>query len=235
MIDYLIDIDTDLFLFFNGMHCDFFDRFMMAFTGKMVWVPMYVTMAVMLFRRYNWRVASGYLIAIGLAILVTDQMIASHIRPFFERLRPSHVDSPICGLVHVVNGYRGGLYGFPSCHGANSFCLAVFLSLLVREWRFGIAVFAWAALHSYTRLYLGVHYPGDLLVGAGLGSCIGVIMYYASRFLSRRIMSADRFPVRTDETIMFGNKSVTFRLSDMVIAVMLITTVAITAYSFIFQ
>lgn len=234
MIEFLTDIDTSVFLFFNGLHNDFFDRFMMAFTGKTVWIPMYVTMAVMLFRRYNWRIASGYLIAIGLAILVTDQMIASHIRPFFERLRPSHVDSPVCELVHVVNGYRGGLYGFPSCHGANSFCLAVFLSLLVRERRFAVAVFSWAVLHSYTRLYLGVHYPGDLLVGAILGSCIGAVMYCASRFLSRRMMSAGNFPVMIDETIKLGNKSLTFLLSDMVVAVMLLTTIAIIAYSFNF-
>lgn len=230
MLDFLLNIDSELLLFFNGCHNRFFDCFMMAFTGRYVWIPMYAVMAVMLFWKYNWRVAVVYAVAIGCAILITDQMIASHIRPFFERLRPSHLDNPISGLVHVVDGYRGGTYGFPSCHAANSFCLAVFLTLAVREKRFALFVFAWAILHSYTRLYLGVHYPGDLTVGAIVGSCVGAVICLAAKLVCR-FARIDKLPVKVSESIAIKGKTVVFRLTDTVVCAMLLTTAIIIIYS----
>ena len=176
-MDFLIDLDTSVFLWFNGMHTPLLDDFMMIFTGRFVWVPMYLAIAALLFKTFGRRLAVIYILGIALAITATDQTCATLIRPIVERLRPSNLENPLSALTQVVDGYRGGSYGFPSCHAANSFALATFVALLIKRPRISGAIFIWAVANSYSRLYLGVHYPGDLLVGAAIGSAYGLIFY----------------------------------------------------------
>lgn len=176
-------IDTQLLLFFNGMHTPWLDSFMMMATGRFVWIPMYATILFILFRTFPRREAAIYTLAIVAAIVFADQVCASLLRPFFERLRPSHPENPISEWIQIVDGYRGGRYGFPSCHGSNSFALATILALIIRSARFSRFIFFWAILNSYTRLYLGVHYPGDILVGAVIGSAGAVGIYFLFRSL----------------------------------------------------
>lgn len=180
MIDFLNQLDTQIFLTFNGLHSDFFDSFMKLFTGRFIWIPMYVAIAALILSVCRWQKALVYIIAIGAAIALTDQTCATFIRPAVERLRPSNPENPLSQLVYTVGGYRGGSYGFPSCHSANSFALAVFVCCLFPRKRITLFILAWAALNSYTRLYLGVHYPGDLLVGAIIGSAYGALCYLAA-------------------------------------------------------
>lgn len=177
MIEYLNQLDTSVLLFFNGMHSPFFDRFMMLCTGRFIWIPMYVTILFILLKSFRPKLVLLYAVAIALAITLTDQTCSSLIRPLVERMRPSNIENPLSAYLHIVDGYRGGRYGFPSCHAANSFALAVFIVCLVRRWRLAIFIFGWAVLNSYSRLYLGVHYPGDLLVGAMIGSAFGYLCY----------------------------------------------------------
>jgi len=191
MIDFLQNVDTQLFLAFNGQHAPFFDSFMMFITGRFVWAPMYAAIPFMLFRMFAWRKAVVLALCIIAVIAATDMVIADLIRPFCARFRPGHPMSPIADLVHNVNGYRGGKYGFPSCHGGNSFALATFMSLLVNRRRFTLFIFVWAFLHSYSRLYLGVHYPGDLIVGAVIGSAMAWIIWHVSATLLRHFSIAD--------------------------------------------
>lgn len=173
----LIDLDNRVFLLFNGLHSDYFDALMVMLTGKFIWVPLYIAMAVALFMSRRAGTALALLIGVGLVIALTDYSISSWIRPYFSRMRPSNTDNPISALGHVVDDYRGGDYGFPSCHAANSFALAVFMALVARRRLFTWFIFIWAALHSYTRLYLGVHYPGDLIVGVLYGSLVAWLMF----------------------------------------------------------
>lgn len=187
MLDFLIDIDTKIFLFFNGMHAPFWDSFMGYFTGKAIWVPMYVSSAYIIFRNCHWKAAVCISIGIVLTIVLSDQICATIIRPVVERVRPARLENPISAFVHIVDGYRGGAYGFPSCHAANSFALAVFLSFLFCKRWFALFVLLWAAMNSYSRLYLGVHYPGDLIVGAIVGSCFGWAGYTTSRLIVSQI------------------------------------------------
>ncbi len=233
MLDFLVDIDTKLFLFFNGLHNHFFDYFMMAFTGRFNWIPMYVVIFFMIYLRFNWRVASVYVVATGLAILMTDQLCATVIRPVVERLRPANIENPLSEFVHIFRGYRGGTYGFPSCHAANSFCLAILLSLLISERRFSIVIFTWAFFHSYSRLYLGVHYPGDLIVGAILGGSVSLLFYVLLKCIVANILPAELQLRQVDEKIRLGRIVYTCKVSDMVFVAFLLTTIVMFAYALI--
>lgn len=170
MIDWLNTIDTQVFLALNGLHAPYFDVFMKLFTGKWIWVPMYAAVLFAVVRNYRWRQTLAVLVCVALAITIADQVCATLIRPEVCRLRPSNPANPLSEMVHIVGGYRGGSYGFPSCHAANSFALASFLILLFANRKLSLFIFAWAVLNSYSRVYLGVHYPGDLLVGAIIGT-----------------------------------------------------------------
>ena len=200
MIDWLNTIDTQVFLALNGLHAPYFDVFMKLFTGKWIWVPMYAAVLFAVVRNYRWRqtlavLVCNYrwrqtlavLVCVALAITIADQVCATLIRPEVCRLRPSNPANPLSEMVHIVGGYRGGSYGFPSCHAANSFALASFLILLFANRKLSLFIFAWAVLNSYSRVYLGVHYPGDLLVGAIIGTAAGLAMAFAAGYVADRV------------------------------------------------
>lgn len=184
---WLSDIDARLLLIVNGAHSPFFDSVMWCIRGRWIWVPFYAVLAYLLFRRMSWKRASICLVTIGLIILAADQTCATLIRPEIGRLRPANLNNPLSSFVHVVNGYRGGRYGFPSCHAANTFALAVFMSLVIRHKWFTVMMFSWAFVVSYSRMYLGVHYFGDLFCGATIGSLFAVLFYYLQNYLFKRL------------------------------------------------
>ncbi|WP_278927635.1 phosphatase PAP2 family protein [Leyella stercorea] len=184
---WLSDIDARLLLIVNGAHSPFFDAVMWCISGRWIWLPFYAVLAYLLFRRMSWKRASICLVTIGLIILAADQTCATLIRPEIGRLRPANLNNPLSSFVHVVNGYRGGRYGFPSCHAANTFALAVFMSLVIRHKWFTVMMFSWAFIVSYSRMYLGVHYFGDLFCGATIGSLFAVLFYYLQNYLFKRL------------------------------------------------
>lgn len=184
---WLSDIDARLLLIVNGAHSPFFDSVMWCISGRWIWVPFYAVLAYLLFRRMSWKRASICLVTIGLIILAADQTCATLIRPEIGRLRPANLNNPLSSFVHVVNGYHGGRYGFPSCHAANTFALAVFMSLVIRHKWFTVMMFSWAFVVSYSRMYLGVHYFGDLFCGATIGSLFAVLFYYLQNYLFKRL------------------------------------------------
>lgn len=177
MLTYLQEIDTQLFLYLNSLHVDWLDQPMALLTGRWIWIPFYIALSVMIYFRVGFQKILIALVLIGLAIVVTDQICASVIRPYVARLRPANIDSPISDMVHIVNGYRGGQYGFPSCHASNTFWLAAFMSLLLKRKWITAMMISWALFQCYTRIYLGLHYPGDILAGAIVGSLIGSSFY----------------------------------------------------------
>ncbi len=182
----IIEVDSNLLLWFNEMNSAFADPIMEDLSGRAIWIPFYLVIALMFVWRYGWKKGLILIIAIGVAVGLADMVCARLIRPFFQRLRPANLDNPLSVFVHIVDSYRGGRYGFPSCHAANSFALAVSSSLLLRVKNYSLFILFWALLMCYTRMYLGVHYPGDLLVGAAVGSIFGYIIYMcASRYAQR--------------------------------------------------
>ena len=142
----LIEADNACLLAINGWHAPWADTFMYAFSGKVVWIPLYASLLYVIVRNLRWQVALGCAVAIALTIVLADQIGASLIRPIAERLRPSNLDNPISEMVHIVNGYRSGRYGFPSCHAANTFGLAFFVFYLFRNRLLSTFIFGWAVV-----------------------------------------------------------------------------------------
>lgn len=186
-----IDIDTNIFLYLNGLHNAYWDSFMMMFSGKLIWAPMYAAFLWMVWRCFSWKTALTVTLMGVVLIALADQTCATLIRPYVERLRPSRLENELSDFVHVVNGYRGGLYSFPSCHAANSFAFAVFASLLMKRKAWTSFILVWALVNSYSRIYLGVHFPGDLLVGAIIGTTVALVVYWATWYISRRWTHSD--------------------------------------------
>ena len=185
LIHYLEQIDTTIFLFFNGMHNELFDYFMVLVSNRFTWVPFYAAFIFVMIKNFHWKVTIVTILAIALLVLLCDQTASGLLKPLVRRLRPSNLDNSISYMVHVVDGYRGGRYGFPSSHSANSWGVAIFAMYLVRNRKLNIFLAFWAALVTYSRAYLGVHYPGDLLVGV----LIGFVMALNLGFLENNLFN----------------------------------------------
>ncbi|MEG1403770.1 phosphatase PAP2 family protein [Bacteroides sp.] len=211
----LMETDQNVFLYLNGLYTDFGDYFMSTFSGKIIWVPMYASVLYVLLKNANWKETLCCLIAIALTITFADQMCATVIRPVVARLRPCSPDNPISELVHLVNGKRSGSFSFPSCHASNSFGLAFMLMYLFRNRRLTLFIMLWAVVNSYSRIYLGVHYPTDLLAGASIGAVGATLMYFLLRQLT-------------------GIKRVSDKQASVIIYTGLLTILGISVYALIY-
>ncbi len=187
MIDYLIQVDTNVFLWLNSQHNLFWDVVMKMASGKVIWGVFYLALIYALWKAFGWRVALAGIIGASVCVLFADQITASLMRPYFARLRPANLENPISPLVHIVDGYRAGRYGFPSSHASNTFAVATFMSMIFKRWRFTLFIFFWALLNCYSRIYLGVHYTGDILTGLIIGSLVGWIIFVLFRILCRKL------------------------------------------------
>lgn len=181
----LKELDRDLLIFLNSLHAPWLDPIMFWTTKTFFWLPLYLFLFYLIVRNYkkqSWIPVIG----IALTILLADQITSGFMKPFFERLRPSR-EPALEGLLHHVNNYRGGMYGFSSGHAANTLGTATFFFLLFRnKYRWIIYLFVWATLMTYTRIYLGVHYPGDILVGGTIGILCGWTGFKVQGILENR-------------------------------------------------
>ena len=184
LLSMLKAMDTMVFLTVNSHHNAYFDSVMWLVSGKLIWVPMYVSLFFVLLKNYSYKVVFAILLAIGVVILFTDSFTAQVIRPWVCRLRPSNLDNPMSSMVHIVDGYRGGAYGFPSNHASNTWGLAFFITFLFRRYKLTFFFFLWALLVCYSRMYLGVHYFGDLLIGGLLALAGTSTVFYVFRKVS---------------------------------------------------
>ena len=175
MVECLDSLDRSIFLFLNGMHNDFFDVFMWYVSKTATWSLMLLFLLYIIFKN-NWRMALMVVLGIALTITLADQISSGLIKDFIGRFRPTH-NPEIESIVHTVNGYKGGLYGFVSSHAANTLGVAVYISLLFRNRYITLFMMLWSLLVAYSRIYLGVHYPGDILGGMIVGVISGFVVY----------------------------------------------------------
>ncbi len=204
MLQRLIEWDQSLFRVLNNTHTLFWDHFMWIYTQKYTWIPLILSLLYILFRK-NWKEALLVTVAIALAITLCDQFASGLCKPYFERFRPAR-DPEFSQFVQIVNGYRGGRYGFISSHAANSFGAVALLALLFRNRLFALSGILWAIINSYSRIYLGVHYPGDILAGAIAGILIAYLVYECLNttrryLLTRNWLSDKQSPYRHDRDI----------------------------------
>lgn len=183
IFDSLVAWDKDLFLTLNGLHSNWMDHFMWLMSETAVWLPFFLFFLYLIIR--EMRSQSLWLI-LTFALLITfaDQIASGVFKPLVERLRPTH-DPSISNLVHIVNNYRGGHYGFFSSHAANVFAFAGLSLLLIRNWLYTVLILIWASLIAYSRIYLGVHFPLDILTGAVFGMLSSYGFYYLYNLLTK--------------------------------------------------
>jgi undecaprenyl-diphosphatase len=175
------ELDKLLFFFFNGLHTDFLDPVFFLISGKAIWIPFYMFFVFLLFKKFGKKMATVLTIGIILTVGATDFIAAKVIKPGVGRYRPSH-NIDYSHQVHLLknsNGdiYKGGKYSFVSNHAANSFALATFLAIYLRRRikYFMPSILLWASIVSYSRIYLGVHYPADIVCGALFGMTMASI------------------------------------------------------------
>lgn len=178
VIGWLNDVDSALLIGVNSQHTPYWDTFMWLCSRKWEWIPFYVSVVYVVFRNFRWQEAVCCLIAVAVIVLFTDTFTSQIVRPWVGRLRPSNPANPISEMIHIVDNHRGGRFGFPSTHASNTWGLVFFISWLFRRHWLTLFMSLWAVLVCYSRLYLGVHYPGDLLVGMLFGFLGATIVYW---------------------------------------------------------
>lgn len=186
MLESLSALDTELLLFLNQFHNTFFDSVMFRLTNQLSWIPFFLFIIFYIYKNFK-KDTLWILLGIAIVIVISDQIVSGFMKPFFSRFRPSN-DPSLVGLLHIVNEYRGGLYGFASSHAANSFGIALFLWLFThRKIKWIWIMFIWATIFSYTRIYLGVHYPGDIVSGAIVGMLISYLVFWVYKYVRSKI------------------------------------------------
>lgn len=167
------NFDIDILYLINSHHIAILDFFMQSISEKWTWLPLYLLAAIFIWQQGKTRNTLWFLICIVLAVGIADITTSSLLKPSVKRYRPCHEEAHLPFEVRTLTGHCGGKYGFASSHAANFMAMAVMLSLFFRRKKASALFFACAIAVGYSRIYLGVHYPTDVLAGFGIGGIAG--------------------------------------------------------------
>ena len=177
-IDKIEQIDRQLLFAVNGANSPLFDTIMWWVSKPAFGIPFYLLFIFLLYKSFGWKNTFILVLFTGLAVGLADLSAKYLFKEMFERFRPSQ-NLEIKEQLHYVNNYHGGMYGFVSSHAANMFAIAMLIGLwLKKKIRYSLHfLLIWASIIGYSRIYLGVHYPTDVVCGALLGMLIAILMY----------------------------------------------------------
>ena len=183
MLDWLLQLDRDVFLYLNGLGSENFDGFWLFITKKLNWIPVFAIILYLTFKRLGWRHAVLLIVLIAALITLTDQT-TNIFKRGFERLRPSS-DPLLADLMRAVEKRRS--FSFISGHASNSMAVAYFLYRVLKPYlKYMGFIFIWPLVFAYSRIYLGLHYPGDILMGYVWGILMASVMLILYRYLRDR-------------------------------------------------
>lgn len=215
-------IDRFFLTLFNGSHSMFLDEFALLFTNTVAWVPLFIALIILVVKN-NEKTSQVMLLlgAFALGFLLSDGLADGIVKPLVGRLRPVN-DPSMASVVNVVNGYHPSGYSFFSAHAANTFALAMLLTLIIRNTTFSTFMFLWAVGNCWTRLYLGAHYMSDIVVGIVWGCCAGAIAYAVYRRLYYKVSPRLHFI-----SSQYTRSGYSLADIDMVLSVLVLTVVVL--------
>lgn len=192
MMEWIESIDRSIVLWVNGWHTPWLDYVMWIISAKLTWVPLYVLLLILYIRSYDWKKGVIFLLAAILCVALTDQISVHLFKEMFQRYRPSH-HSLLTNKLHFYdlgNGdlYKGGMYGFISSHAANfaGICFFAMIQLKKHYSWLTYMLISVVTIVCFSRIYLGVHYLSDIIVGVVIGGLIAIIV---NRLMYKPIMN----------------------------------------------
>ncbi len=179
--------DLPIMSVLQGSDSVFLDWFVRTLTAPATWIPLYAALIYMVIKNNDTIKKMALVICFALlCFAICDFVVDVLAKPYFMRFRPTR-DGMLKYTIDVVGSYRGGKYGFFSAHAANTMSIAIFFSMLIKNRLMTIGMISWSLLNCYTRIYLGVHYPSDVLVGIAWGCIVGFSVYSLYAYVMKKL------------------------------------------------